>query len=43
MPLPTTPRPRQDKPAGEKFDFDDEDEMAERFPRLLEKMPEMGD
>jgi hypothetical protein len=27
---------------GEEFDFDDEDEMPDRFPRLLDKMPEMG-
>lgn len=32
-----------DEPAGEQFDFDDEEEMRERFPRLLDKMPEMGD
>jgi hypothetical protein len=32
-----------DEPEGEKFDFDDEEVMSERFPKLLAKFPEMGD
>ena len=31
------------EPDGEDFDFEDEGEMAQRFPRLVKKMPEMGD
>jgi hypothetical protein len=31
------------EPVGEHFDFEDEELMAERYPRLLAQMPEMGD
>jgi hypothetical protein len=31
------------EPDGERFDFEDEDEMRQRFPRLLARFPEMGD
>ncbi|MCY2968804.1 MAG: DUF4240 domain-containing protein [Planctomycetota bacterium] len=32
-----------DEPAGDQFDFEDEELVRERFPGLLEKFPEMGD
>jgi hypothetical protein len=32
-----------DEPAGERFDFEDEEVMRQRFPRLVAKYPEMGD
>jgi hypothetical protein len=31
------------KPVGEKFDFEDDEIMEERFPKLVAKYPEMGD
>ncbi len=36
---PSVPR----EPAGEQFDFDDEKAMAGRYPKLVQKYPEMGD
>jgi hypothetical protein len=32
-----------DEPLGERCDFDDAEVMAERFPKLIAKLPEMGD
>ena len=31
------------EPAGEDFDFEDDAEMAKRFPKLVAKYPDMGD
>ena len=31
------------KPEGERWDFDDEEEAERRFPKLYEKYPDMGD
>ena len=41
--IPLSGEYASDEPAGEKFDFEDEEVMAERFPRILAKFPEMGD
>jgi hypothetical protein len=41
--LPQEEVPRPKKPAGTRWDFDDEEETAERLPRIVEKLPEMGD
>lgn len=30
-------------PAGERFDFDDEEEMGKRLPKLVAKLPDMGE
>ncbi len=31
------------KPAGGRFDFEDEDLMRQRFPKIVAKFPDMGD
>ena len=35
-----TPRPAYPQPIGERFDFDDEEEMRRRFPRIVTKFPD---
>jgi len=42
MPVDTFPSGPKE-PIGEKWDFDDEEETAERLPRIVKKLPEMGD
>ncbi|WP_238537811.1 hypothetical protein [Zavarzinella formosa] len=41
MPLYASDHP--DEPVGEQLDHDDEELMAEHFPKLVAKFPEMGD
>lgn len=41
--IPLGKSTRRKEPLGEKWDFDDLDETAERLPKLVEKFPEMGD
>jgi hypothetical protein len=41
--LPAGEATRSVDPAGDKFDFEDEDEMRQRFPKIVSKYPEMGD
>jgi hypothetical protein len=42
-PDPKADRSGPREPAGERCDFEDEDVMAERYPRLVAKYPDMGD
>lgn len=42
LPIDAYPR-HTGEPAGKRWDFDDEEEAARRFPRLYERFPEMGD
>lgn len=41
FPLPDAPV-QPEVPVGQQWDFDDEELMAERYPRLVEVLPEMG-
>jgi hypothetical protein len=36
-------RPWPNEPAGHQFDFEDQDVMRQRYPKLVAKFPEMGD
>jgi hypothetical protein len=43
--MPEMPGERRyrSEPEGERFDFEDDDEMLKRFPRLVARFPDMGD
>lgn len=43
QPLPAHDGGGDDEPVGQRLDAEDEDVMQEHFPRLLAKLPEMGD
>lgn len=43
MPELKDAQPWLDEPAGDLFDFEDEEVMRRRYPRLVAKFPEMGD
>ena len=43
LPDPEQPRTPLGDPTGEDFDFEDDDIMRQRFPKLVAKYPEMGD
>ena len=41
--IPIGEAPGPTKPARRRFDFEDEDVMRRRFPKLVAKFPDMGD
>ena len=43
MPYDTANLPTVTEPQGDNFDFEDQTEMARRYPKLVAKYPEMGD
>jgi hypothetical protein len=43
LPEPEDNKSWPHEPEGKRFDFEDEDEMAERYPKLVAKFPDMGD